>query len=255
VLFSVQTRNGLPVFPGAWRKKPFPPRTYEKLTDYVVTGSITDEEKTDVQNQLLTDLNGFQGPACSYDDHELTEEWMMAFRQRDKIRSGIRSSKPHEGGPSEDEVIRTQVCSILDITINEVQDKVCNDNGILYRPVVGLGPMLKEVPVWGIDCYTRRMVELAISDNVEKSVLKSYGSPQNITFFIERKLLPAINAQTPDNGHNMLISLLFIVDSESAKAECPFAISFANAVIKNIHELGIDLFKIHPKGLFTGCIL
>eukprot|EP01034_Spumella_vulgaris_P041989 gene41989-52047_t len=43
-------------------------------------------------------------------------------------------------------------------------DRVCTENGVLRVDPLGLGSDLKEVPVWGIDSYTRRMVEITIED-------------------------------------------------------------------------------------------
>lgn len=40
----------------------------------------------------------------------------------------------------------------------QVVDRVCTADGVLHREPLrlGAGAQIKEVPVWGIDCYTRR---------------------------------------------------------------------------------------------------
>jgi hypothetical protein len=70
---------------------------------------------------------------------------------------------------------------------------------------------IKEVPVWGIDCFTRRMVEMAIEDRVPSAQRSSLI----IAAFIEKKLLPAINAQRSESAHNMTFALQFILEVSS----------------------------------------
>ena len=72
--------NDQPLFPGCWRKEAFGPRVYvEKLEKYKAATCVSESEKKDLQEQLLTNLSGFQGPAYNYDDHDLTERWMKSF--------------------------------------------------------------------------------------------------------------------------------------------------------------------------------
>ena len=72
--------NDQPLYPGPWRKEPYPPRVYvEKLEKYKATNCVDDAEKQDLIVQLQTNLAGFQGPAYNYDDHNLTETWMKSF--------------------------------------------------------------------------------------------------------------------------------------------------------------------------------
>lgn len=183
--------------PGRWRKEAYAPRVYDPLTEYVVTSSVSEEEGKQLKDQLYTTLDGFLGQAYNYDDHGLTEEWMVSFQ--DKSTSG----------PSEDDVIQTQIESLLEIMKVQVQDRVCNEGGVLRRAPVGLGKDLKEVPVWGIDCYTRRNVEIAIEDRCSSATSKTLV---NIQRFIEKKLLPAINAQEVDKAHNMTCALNHILE-------------------------------------------
>lgn len=190
-----QKRNGLPIISGKWRKEPYATRAYEYLTDYAVTGNIGEEEGKQLRQQLVTPLNGFLGQAYNYDDHDLTEEWMVTFQDK--------SSK----GPSEDDVIRTQLESLLEIMMAAVQDRVCTETGVLQRAPLKLGVDIKEVPVWGIDCYTRRMVEMAIEDRVPFA----QRDAKTIKRFIERALLPTINDQAPEKAHDMTYTIMTIL--------------------------------------------
>ena len=197
-------------------------------------------------------MNGFLGPAYNYDDHNLTEEWMTSFKSHSKqnpsngskntsAKSTSSSSKSNSSSTttnnttfsnsnntnnntnniayqaSEDDVIRTQLIGLLDVLLGQVQDRVCNSNGALDIPPIGLGPRLKEAPVWGIDSYTRKMIELIIIDNYNtlSTTQPSTSSPLSlkgvISEYIERKLLPAINRQSADDAHNIIYALNDII--------------------------------------------
>ena len=80
-----------------------------------------------------------------------------------------------------------------------VQDRVCTDREVLEKEPLQLGKDIQEVPVWGLDSYTRRMIEIALEDRVEPY----RRTEASVRRFIEKKLLPAINAQSPDRAHNI----------------------------------------------------
>lgn len=160
-----------------------------------MTHNIDEEEAAQLKEQLNTPLNGFLGQAYNYDDHDLTEEWMVTFKDK--------GSK----GPSDDDVIRTQLESLMEIMLFAVQDRVCTQTGVLQRPPLQLGKDVKEVPVWGIDCYTRRMVEMSIEDRVPNA----RRTEATIRTFVERRLLPAINDQNPSKAHDMTHAVTAII--------------------------------------------
>ena len=286
---NLQSRNGLPQLPGKWHKEPYPRRAYECLTDYAFTESVTAAEQDNLKAQLNTPLNGFLGQAYNYDDHGLTEEWMVTYTDG-------------KGGaaPSDDDVIRVQCKSLIDILCVQVQDKVLNEEQVLQRAPCDLSSgKLKEAPVWGIDSYTRRMVEIAIEDRVNKE--EHAYNKKDIQTFLERILLPAINAQPVAKAHDMAAvvkSLLpetvhrhtsnysAVGHNPSAKATAaatattattesqsvqsdytnneshlhlvkarllPLDIVFLTALSQAVFQYGLDMFKIHPKG--TGIIV
>jgi hypothetical protein len=180
---------------GKWRKEPYAKRQYDYLMDYCVTQNVSEEEGRELKEQLDTPLDGFLGQAYNYDDHDLTEEWMVTFKDKGAA------------GPSDDDVIRTQLESLMEIMLFAVQDRVCTETGVLKRPFLQLGKDVKEVPVWGIDCYTRRMVEMSIEDRVPAE----RRSEDRIREFVERRLLPAINDQAPLKAHDMTNSVSAII--------------------------------------------
>jgi hypothetical protein len=185
--------------PGKWRKENFSARVYEPIPTYVVTNTVSQEEGNGLLQMLNTPLNGYFGQAYNYDDHGLTEEWMMNFSDRQTT------------APSDKDVIRTQIVSLMEIMMVQVQDRVCTEEKILEKEPLVLGKDVKEVPVWGIDCYTRRMIELAIEDRVKGSK----KMPHAIKNYVEKLLLPAVNQQTPENAHNMKCALEYLLGVSS----------------------------------------
>jgi hypothetical protein len=161
----------------------------------------------------------FAGQAYNYDDHNLTEEWMCSYE--DNIANG----------PSDDEVIRTQLESLMDIMCAQVTDMVCNSTGVLKRESLQLEHnthkpnlasseyldpslrILKECPVWGIDSYTRRMIELSLEDGLPAVECK-YSEPA-CRVFVEQVVLPTINSLPPDEAHSMknVLSAIIYVSS------------------------------------------
>ena len=107
---------------------------------------------------------------------------------------------------TDEEIVKTQIESLLDIMMVQVQDRVCTTDNVLNREPLQLGIHIKEVPVWGIDCYTRRMVELSVEDHA-----KELFDLKTVHTFIEKRLLPTINAQSSETAHNMSIALEAIV--------------------------------------------
>jgi hypothetical protein len=180
------------VFPGKWNKEPFPPRKYDPIEGYVVAPGDQYHQET-VLEQLKTPLNGFLGQAYNYDDQGLTEEWMVTFKDKNFHASNK-------------DVIRTQIVSLLDIMTQQVQDRVCNEQGIVEREAIGLGPMLREAPVWGIDSHTRATIEFILKDRYPKA------NQADIKHFIERKLLPNINALPSNMAYHMPHALNRIIE-------------------------------------------
>lgn len=69
-------------------------------------------------------------------------------------------------------------------------------------------------------------------------------------YFIERKLLPAINRQTPERAHDMSAAL---EDIEGADSSSELDRACAKAVTHVVKAVGTQNFKIHPKGTGVFC--
>ncbi len=109
--------------------------------------------------------------------------------------------------PSNEDVIRTQIESVTEIILNKVQDRVCTEAGYLAKPLLKLGSEVLEKPVWGIDTFTRKLIQFMI-ENKEPFLYDEEGCKS----YIEKKLLPAINAQEPSQAHNMIFALNSIIE-------------------------------------------
>ncbi len=221
--------------PGRWHREPYTFRKYSQLEEYVVADQLGRGDASDaeaVKAQLSTKLDGFMGQAYNYDDHGLTEEWMSTFKDGNFTAS-------------EDDLIRTQLGGLMEILLAKVTDRVCTENGVLKRPPVGLGSRLKECPVWGIDCYTRRMVELSIIDRVGDE-----ATPEALKTFIERRLLPSINRQAPELAHNMNYAINSILEV----IYCPIKFSLTLITLEVIYLMYyflLTFIRILPPPSFT----
>lgn len=201
-----------------WRKEAFPPRQYDPITEYVPTNSVSLEEGNDLIKLLQTNLDGYLGPAYNYDDRRLTEEWMLSFRDNLSIQ------------PTESEIIKLQIESLMDIMLSKIQDQVCNDMKVLSTPPIGLGSRLVERPVWGIDSHTNKMIQLILEDyfsgkrkfsdiqlNIDNDTNHNHNNNHNFTIeeykiFLERTLLPTINFIPTSQAYSMKCVLEAIID-------------------------------------------
>ena len=235
----LEERNFEPIFKGVWRKEPHPPRVYDPLSDYAITDTISNEEKAKIN--ICTSLSdGYLGVPYNYEDYELTQEWIAAFKEK-KGKQDVKAS--------EDNIISIQIQKLVESLVDKVYDNFCTESKVLQNGPIELGPYLKEVPVWGIDCFTRRMLELSIEDHVEPPTLYC---PVDIKEFIERRLNCAINAQPPNLAHNLTNAINYLLTNESLQLTIKEK-AYAQAIAKVISEIGIgDNFRIHPKG--TGVI-
>ena len=218
----LNNRNMQPVLPGSWRRMPYDLRVYTHIDEYVPSTNLLPDEQVEVLQQLDTSLYGYlgihllthsltyslthsrtysltyslflthSGESYNYDDHDLTQQWVLTHLFTHLLThllthlqaSTLDISKLKKAKDSL--ITQLQIERLMDQLLQKVQDKVNNENGVLERPVIPIGPLLKEVAVFGIDCYTRRMVELVIEDRVKTGEIGTY---RDITNYIEHKLL------------------------------------------------------------------
>ena len=205
-LKSLKENNKMPIVQGKWRREPYPERSYIPLESYVAADSLSITEANEVLLQLDTTLKtSFVGPAMNCMDQEDTEKWMRKFISRDKK---VKST--------EDEIVLWQVQNCMNHLLNTVQDRVLTDTGVLDAEPIDLGWQLKETSVWGIDCFTRKMLELILTDNCDARsdpVVKDVADAQD---FVEYTLLPCINLQVGSRAHNMSNALTYIIQVTAA---------------------------------------
>ena len=237
-----------PMVSGPWRKSPADQREYEKLDEYIATKTISTSEQSSVLEQLTTTLTtGFRGPAYNFDDGQLTEEWMCSFQDMKQV------------GPTDDDVIRVLTAHTLEVLLDTVQDRVCTDLNILEPDPLNIdSTSCKEQLVWGIDCSCRRLIEIVIISKTQNNG----GSEEAVRKFIAYRLLSAINAQMPEDAHNMLkvaeymCSMPVLVAPRGSRPWEFYTVLehlFAEALLDAVKMLGIDAFRIHPKGTGVLC--
>ena len=250
-----------PKVSGSWRKTQGEHRKYDVLTQYAVTSTIPESEQLEVLQQLKTPLQtGFRGPAYNFDDGQLTEEWMCSFKDKNQV------------GPTDEDIIKVLTHQSLEILLGRIEDKVCTELKILDSDPLNLYPSLCcEQLVWGIDCACRKLIEMSIKLRVTQEECDLHEA---LKTFIERRLLPAINAQKVDQANNMLTVAIYMtampvmtsvdhnrqIDMKNCTSGAQFQVHytslehrFSQALLQAVQELGVDLFRIHPKGTGVVC--
>jgi len=244
-----------PAVGGPWRKTPVEKRDYEKLNDYVVTATIPPGEQVLLLQQLNTPMETcFRGPAYNFDDGQLTEEWMCSFRDH------------RQAGPTDDDVVKVLTTQTLELMLGMVQDRVCTGMKILESDPLNLdSASCCEQLVWGIDCACRRLVEISIQSRMGGAGQGDAQMKEALRGFVESRLLPAINGQIPDRAHSMLdvvekmVHMPVLPVDATKRRKMPWAYytdlehRFAEALLGAVTELGIDSFRIHPKGTGVVC--
>ncbi|KAL7541614.1 hypothetical protein ACHAXR_011069, partial [Thalassiosira sp. AJA248-18] len=137
-------------------------------------------------------------------------------------KNELKAQKAAMALAKDDGVVRAQVQTTMTTMLIQVQDRVMTDLGVMHNPEArsanwddgdhgrdyrGGGaeveqgtrsgfslPEVAEQEVWGIDCYTRKNV---------MDLIESEFTPEIAIEFVEKWLLPAINACPVDLAHKM----------------------------------------------------
>lgn len=307
----------------SWRKIPFPERRYERTTTDVVCAGLSEVDEKIAAFELQTSLpDSFVGQSYRYDDTGQSEAWMKSVVDETGSGNKKTKKKNDQNDSDErlaalaliaDEgVTQAQVAATMQSLLIAVQDKVMTEAGVLRQSelrsanwvaecqqqksqssLIGeageisldqriresidpttLMPEIVEKPVWGIDCYTRR------------NILNCLGiefDPRTSLLFVEKWLLPAINACPANLGHNIdnaarILEGLPFEKANAVEDEChenvegifaseyneslllnalrkkikssgpPWLQATANQLRRARAVLGEDFFRVHPKG-------
>lgn len=237
--------------------------------------------------ELRTTLkDSFVGLAYSYDDTGQSEGWMKSIL-------GDKKSERQKAALAlalDDGVIQAQVRASMQTLLIGVQDRVMTETGVLEQrelrsanweteaengseQLASTGtvskPEIVEQPVWGIDCYTRRNISIA---------LETEFPPDMVLTFVEKWLLPAINACPVDLAYDLanatrLLEGLPLDTSTSLAGDNattheawkssllgrglikkletmapPWLPAMAHLLRRARENLGADFFRVHPKG-------
>jgi len=170
-----------------------------------------------------------------------------------------------QAGPTDDDVVKVLTLQTLELVLGMVQDRVCTEMKILESDPLNLdSTSCCERLVWGIDCACRRLVEICIQSRMDAEAEGDVKMKAAVHRFIETRLLPAINCQTPERAHSMLdvaeymMAMPVPAAGAAQRRMMPWEYytdlehRFSKALFDSVSELGIDSFRIHPKG--TGVI-
>lgn len=292
----------------SWRRFPFPERRYERLTSDVVSAGLSELDERTATYELKTSLpDSFIGMSYRYDDTGQSEAWMQSVVEEAEAKGeakGTNKAKQAAMALAADQgVVRAQVVATMQSLLIGVQDRVMTEMSVLHQPELRSAnwvesedldleadqkdqdaidnkfrPQIVEQPVWGIDCYTRQNLLIC---------LQSEFDPETSLTFVEKWLLPAINACPPDIAHDIsnaariLEGLPFEMPSEEDRLEKlaaedesdskavqqwshtllgnalvekikshapPWLNAAANLLRRARVSLGPNFFRVHPKG-------
>jgi hypothetical protein len=211
----------------SWRCEPYPERKYERLSSDVVCAGLSEIDERIARHELRTNLpDSFLGLSYRYDDTGQSEAWMKSVV--DETGSNGKHHKQNKKANNDERdallamaadegVTRAQVNATMQSLLIAVQDRVMTEANVLRQPELRsanwfaenetvdntldrganseeLPPEIIEHPVWGIDCYTRRNIQNCLEIEFRHEIALN---------FIEKWLLPAINACPVDLGHNI----------------------------------------------------
>jgi hypothetical protein len=303
------TSNTEAAMQGLWRQKPFPERKYEQLRDNVVCAGLSELDERTAIYELETSLpDSFVGLSYTFNDTGQSELWMKSVATKTGASGdtgGVNDERRlAEAIKADDGVVRAQVQASMSTLLIEVQDRVMTDVGVLNQPELRSAnwdgddshsaelaaingtslnfpaepPDIVEQPVWGIDCYTRRNITTCLEVDFE---------PEITLEFIERWLLPAINACPVDLAFNLASAARIleglplpkstnsngnkenlVMDHSDEEYDERWSHSLLGRALKTklttsapawlkhaarrlreaIGALGYDFFRVHPKG-------
>jgi len=274
-----------------WRKTPFPERRYERLSDDVVCAGLSAVDEQIASYELRTNLpDSFVGLSYKYNDTGQSEAWMKSVVE--ETGSGSTSEQAAMALAADESVMRAQIKATMENLLRGVEDRVMTDANVLYQSELRsanwlepaapsnannlsnassdpkAAPEVVEQPVWGIDCYTRQ--------NITHCLEVEFDS-KTVLGFIEKWLLPAINACPEDLGHD-IINAAYILEGkpvgeqsgsvtegqlrkgmneallrnaliEKIKTAGPPWLQLAANQLRRAREaLGPNFFRVHPKG-------
>ena len=200
------------------------------VTSYTPVEGLTKEQGAAVLDELHTELEGILSYTYSYEEKTNTSDRESHWAEL--VAAGV----------TEDEVVQAEVAAVMDDLVERVAWHNCSQDSSVRSSAVQNGVHVEEIPVWGMDSYTRRNVELALED------LEGTMPEMQRNWWIERILAPAINRQG-DSGYDLRLALTDLLSS----APSTLVLGASKAVLAAHDELGVDHFRVHPKGTGVVC--
>ncbi len=260
----------LPVVQGKWNRVPMKEREYHRIDNYVVSESVEKQDHDAVHALLQTNLpTAYLGQAYNFDDGALTEEWMCTYEDKTSDdKDGIADGPKKPSRLKDHEIIRALTNATLESMCEQVRDRVCTDLGVLSKTPLNLQlpssssspgavatPLCVEQAVLGIDCATRKLIEVTLTEKLGVDICSSSA----LKTFIERYLLPQINRADERDAHSMqtvmkdLVVFLSPTPEEHDNDKAGLMRLLSSTFLEIVQELGDDTFRIHSKGTGVVC--
>ena len=190
-LDELQEQNQEPAVQGKWIKTPFDITRYERVDGYIANRGLPKNERALVMQKIITQKPSEPKPSGL------------------KLDTGSINHSPIKNGNR----------------YVHAGEQLNGGNRKVHRRA-----MIKEKNVWGIDCFTKRNIQLAVD-----------VSEARLAEFLRCKLLPALNAQADEVSHNMMFALELICKDKEDEDLCA-------AIVGSIEMFGHHNFRVWPKG-------
>ena len=251
-------RNTEPYLQGEWQKEAYEAKPYVTIDEYEPTGG-SDDEAVVHEKLKSSKRGGCDGSMCTASGSTKIE----------KVDAG-RIVTTHPCLARHTECDGTCACH----TSLEAS-KQCHNRSIGKGEELVHGKDILEQDVWGMDCYTRRNIEDAIFESgklvFEAAAAADSGAGQGVSptkrtdagtqvmekviRFVDRKLIPAIQAQGKNQWdiREALSELILGANRSIGRMAFGQEIEACKFLQARVNEVGLNYFRIHPKGRGVVC--
>ena len=232
-LDKLQEQNQEPAVQGRWSTEPFDITPYERIPGYISSRDLPKDEQALVMAKIITTKPSEKAPiglklepaGSRHFESHANVKVDLASTNGDLAHSANGHVKNKKRRMNDGD--RKSAAKAGEVTkLNGTGRRKSRNASINGHAAI----VLKEKNVWGIDCFTKRNIQLAAG-----------VSDETLASFLRCQLLPALNAQTDEVAHNMIFALEAIAKDKRHEATCA-------AIMKSIELFGHHNFRVWPKG-------
>jgi len=186
-LEMIREKNRQPCVQGKWHKLPYKKREYRMITAYEPSQELSEVEAHRVMRKLRTTMT--------------RDEYVAAVNKEDQEFQSLCDS----GAPAKESGDSNAAAEAADAAkpskeVLALEQTARDRSTVEWRRLrLDKGDII-ERDTWGIDCYTRKNIELALGLVPAPLTM----SQSQATYFVENVFLPAVNAvENPDVAHDI----------------------------------------------------